>query len=240
MQLIGFRRNIYLEWLEETATLACMGEDAAAIRETMEKSLRPTIASAPNRRMAIDILVNIWFKSREAHPALHEMAGRLFQETMSQDDHVGLHYGMTLLTYPFFRQAAEVIGQMLRFGGAVRTATLQERIPTVLGSLGAVRDACKRVTFSLRNWGILVDGDKRYSYTVREPRLRLSGPEMECWLLAAALRAHPAESMPFEDLVHLPELFPFEIGLTARGMSECELLEVHRQGGGWDMVRLAH
>lgn len=144
---------------------------------------------------------------------------------------------MTLLAYPFFRQAAHVIGQTLRFGGAVRTATLQEAMPALIGDLGAVRAACKRVTFSLRNWGILVDGEKRYDYVAREPRLRLSTPELECWLLAAALDAHPAESMPFEDLLHLPELFPFEIGLTAHNARSCALLSVDRQGGGWDMVR---
>jgi hypothetical protein len=69
-----------------------------------------------------------------------------------------------------------------------------------------------------------------------EPWLRLSTPEIECWLLAAALDAHPAESMPFEDLLHLPELFPFEIGLTAHHARTCALLSVDRQGGGWDLV----
>jgi len=237
--LIGFCRNIYFDWLEETASLVCLGEEAGAIRARVDGRVAEQIASDVNRRQAVDILVNVWVKSAEVYPALHAAARRLFQATTGHDDHAALHYGLTLLTYPFFRQAAQVIGQTLRFGGAVRTSTLQEKMPAVLGDLGALQAACRRMTFSLRNWGLLVDGRQRYAYVAREPRPRLSSLEMECWLLAAALRAHPADTLPFEDLVRLPELFPFELTLSARDARHCALLEVQRSGGGWDMVALA-
>lgn len=240
MQLIGFRRNVYLEQLEEAATLACvMGQDLQAIRTQLDASLAPRITSDVNRRQMVDILINIWCKSVEAHPTLHATALRLFQQTTAHDDHVTLHYGLTLLTYPFFRQAAQIIGQTLRFGDSVRTATVQEKMPALVGSLGAVYDACRRVTYSLQDWGILVDGPKRYHYVMREPRLSPSTPELTCWLLAAALRAHPAETLPFEDLLRLPELFPFTLTLPVATARQSPLLEVQRSGGGWDMVALA-
>ena len=239
MPLIGFRRNIYFEWLEEAATLACLGEDNAGLRDGLEPIVARTIASKENRRMAIDILVQIWLRNADEYPALHARALQLYQQTTSQDDHVALHYGLTLLAYPFFREGVRIIGQSVRFGGSVRTATLQEQMPAVVGGLGAVHDACTRITFSLRNWGILAEGDTRHHYVAREPRLALSTPELECWLLADALRAHPAESLPFGDLAQLPELFPFALGLSARAARDCDLLQVHRSGGGWDMVALA-
>jgi hypothetical protein len=61
---------------------------------------------------------------------------------------------------------------------------------------------------------------------------------VEAWLLAAILRAHPAESMPFGDLIRLSELFAFETTLTAYQLRESRLFEVYRSGGGWDTVQL--
>ncbi len=48
-----------------------------------------------------------------------------------------------------------MIGQTLRFGDPVLTATLQTRMPAAIGGFGALHDACKRVIFSLRDWGAL-------------------------------------------------------------------------------------
>ena len=239
MPLIGFRRSIYFEWLEEAATLACLGEDNAGLRDGLEPIVARTIRSDVARRQTLDILVNIWLGTAETHPRLHARALQLYQQTTAQDDHVALHYGLTLLAFSFFREGVRIVGQALRFGGSVRTATLQEQMPAVVGGLGAVHDACTRITFSLRSWGILAEGDRRHQYVAREPRLALSTPELECWLLADALCAHPAESLPFGDLAQLPELFPFALGLSARAARDCDLLQVHRSGGGWDMVALA-
>lgn len=62
---------------------------------------------------------------------------------------------------------------------------------------------------------------------------------IEQWLLAVALAAHQAEELPFADLLRLPELFPFRFTLTGDDLRRSPRFEVHRQGLGWDMVRLA-
>ncbi len=66
------------------------------------------------------------------------------------------------------------------------------------------------------------------------PRLRVG---LEVWLLACALRAHPAEELPFADLVRLPELFPFRLTARVEDLRQRPGLAVQRQGSGWDMVR---
>ena len=239
MPLIGFRRNIYFEWLEETAALVCLGEDPADIRRKLDELIRAQIASAPNRRMAIDILIEIWDRSADGFPVLHREAVELFQRSDATADHVLLHYGMTMASYPFFRQACAIIGQTLRFGDSIRTATLQKSLPATIGGMGALHDACKRVTFSLRNWGILADGTRRYEYVQNDPPITPSSASLACWLLAAALSAHPAETMPLPDLQSLPELFPFHIAVTRQDIKASPLLDVFRSGGGWDTVRIA-
>lgn len=239
MTLIGFRRNIYLEWLEQAAALHGAGLGSVDVRERLDALVVQTVRSDVNRRQTLDILCNIWGPREEPSERLRREAVGIFQVTTDRDQHVALHYGLTILRYPFFREGARVIGQKLRFGEAVSTADVREPMLTSLGNLGAAADAVKRVTFSLRNWGILVDAGKNNTYRVREPRLRPGSPELERWLLAAALLAHPADELPFADLVGLPELFPFAFTVQARDLaSEGSLLEVHRMGGGWEMVVL--
>jgi hypothetical protein len=239
MPLIGFKRNIYLEWLEQAATLACLGTPAAEARERLDETLQSRIQYDKNRADALSMLFQIWYATSESVPALYASAIELFQSHTSRDDHIALHYGLAMQAYPFFREGAAAIGRALRFGGAVRTSTLQEQLPRDIGNVGSLHNACERITFSLRQWGLLVDGENRYEYVAREPPLAPSSEPLQCWLLAAALTAHPSEALAYDDLVHLPELFPFQIDLTARAARRCPLLQVHRSGAGYDMVLVA-
>jgi hypothetical protein len=70
-------------------------------------------------------------------------------------------------------------------------------------------------------------------------RFDASTPDLEAWLLAAALTAHPAHDLPLEDLLRLPELFPFRFTVNADLLRRSGWFEVYRQGSGWDMVALA-
>jgi hypothetical protein len=91
--------------------------------------------------------------------------------------------------------------------------------------------------FSIRNWGMLVETDKRYAYGPQRQVFSASDQNLEAWLLACALHAHPAEELPFADLLHLPELFPFRLTLGVDHLRAHPRFVVQRQGAGWDMVR---
>lgn len=238
MTLIGFRRNVYLEWLEEAAAQFCLGVQSPEVRAHLDGLLAPTVQSDVNRRQTIDILMNVWGPGDGEESRLRQRAMDLFQSTTSRDQHVVLHYGLTLCAYSFFREGVRAIGQHLRYGGTVQTADVRTRMQASVGNLGAVYDAVKRITFSLRNWGLLVEAGKRNHYRAREPRLAPETREMASWLLAAALTAHPADELPFADLVGLPELFAFQIEVSPEDLGRSDLCEVHRAGGGWEMVVL--
>jgi len=233
MQPIGFRRNIYLAWLEQVATMRSLGEAAPAIRAKMDETLAPHIVNNDNRRQTIDILINIWARSGDGNDPLRQRALALFQATTAVDDHVCLHYGLTLLAYPFFRLGAYLIGQQLRFGGATRLSALQERMLAQMGAMGAVAAACKRILFSLRDWGLLVPAQQPYTYRAREPRLRPGEPELVQWLLAAVLAAHPSHDLPLADLLALPELFGFDLPVQPADLRGSDLLQVYSTPSGW-------
>lgn len=237
---MGFNRNIFRSWLDATAALCVERDDPEFIRNQLDALVIEQITSTENRRKSLDILLNIWVKTGYAHPDLRNEARMLFAQSDQAADRVWLHYGLTLLYYPFFRLTTAMIGQLSRYQDTFTPQEIKKRIIAEMGQLGGLDKATERVIFSLRNWGILIDGSRRYTYRPAINSLVTDRPQLEQWLLATALTAHPALELPFTDLVRLPELFPFRLTLNVDALRREPRFEVHRQGLGWDMVGLAN
>lgn len=236
---IGFRRNIFLPWLDAVAALCVETDDVAEIRARLDPMVAVQIESAENRRMALDILVNIWVKSAKDAPNLHAEAVEFFAHAEATTDRLWLHYGMTMLAYPFFRLGVAAIGQISRNQDTLTAHDITQRLTAELGTLGSLGKATERILFSLRNWGILTETEARNVYAPRRRAFAASTRQLEQWLLATAITVHPGEEMTFPDLMRLPELFPFAFQVTVDEIRLSDLFEVQRQGSGWDMVRLA-
>ena len=234
---IGFNRNIFLPWLDAAAAFCAETDDPAEIRARLEPVVGQDLEGVDARRKTIDILINIWLKNRDLAPDLHAEAVNWFQSTPVVDDRLWLHYGLTLLYYPFFRECVVIVGQFSRHGGTITNKMVKRRLVAERGHLGSLDRSAERVVASLRNWGILTASDQRHAYAPQRQSLSASSTDLEAWLLACALRAHPAEELPFADLLHLPELFPFRFTLTVDHLRAHPWFVVQRQGAGWDMVR---
>ena len=235
---IGFRRNIYRSWLDATAAFCAETDDPAEIRARLDTVVGQDIASDASRRMAIDILINIWVKTAEIAPALRDDAVARYQRTRVTDDRLWLHYGLTLLAYSFFRDVAATIGQLARYEDVVTPAMIKQRVIAERGQLGSLEKAVERVIFSLRDWNVLTESDQRYAYKPQHHTLATSDTDLETWLLACALYTHEAEALPFVDLLRLPELFPFRFSLHIDDLRRHPWFQVQRQGSGWDTVEV--
>jgi hypothetical protein len=197
------------------------------------------VQSKENRQVALTMLINIWVKTGDRYPDLRNEAVALFAQSSIAADRVWLHYGLTLLAYEFFRLGVVTIGQLCRYSDGIAPKEIKKRMIAEVGQLGALDKAVDRIISSLRDWGLLTDTAQRYTYTPPSQRLTTTNPAIERWLLQVALVAHPAQDLPFADLVRLPELFPFCFTLSVDDLRQTKLFEVHRQGMAWDMVRLA-
>jgi len=236
---IGFNRNIKLEWLNATAAFCLEMDDPLLIRERLAVILKQKLQSPTNIRKAIDILLHIWSKSEIDVPYLHKAALHHFQTSTTLADRLWLHYGLTTAVYPFVWQACIAIGQLSRYEETITTAAVRAKLVAKLGELGSIKDATSRVVFSLRDWGVLTDAPQGHAYIPEYRVLTASNKELECWLLACALHAHPSEQLPFADLLHLPALFPFKFTVSVHDLRQADGFEIQRQGLGLDMVRFA-
>jgi hypothetical protein len=232
---IGFNRTITLKWLNAAANLRSYTDNLQSIRQGLEDVLLQDMHGVDARRKTIDVLVNIWLKSEVVSPYLHKKALELLPE-VSEPQRVWLHYGLTLVYYPFFRQCTALIGQVSRVQDSITRQLVKNRLAGDLGHFGSLNRSAERVMASLLDWGILSDlGNNEYKPEVSKLEININ--EVEEWVLSCALFSHPAEELPFSDLLNLPELFPFLFSITLDDFRNRKQFSIQRQGG-WEMVRL--
>lgn len=234
---VGFNRNLYLAWLDATAAFCAETEDPREVRRWLDPLVGRNIPSAVNRRKAIDLLINIWVKTGRISPQLRREAVDRFQATTEPADRIWLHYGLTLLYYSFFRDTAVAVEHAGRGGKPFGAESIKQRLVASYGQIGSLSKAVERVLFSLRNWGILSESEHHDRYCARMRKLPASHRALESWLLACALRAHPADELPLLDLLRLPELFPFQFAVRPEELRRDPQFAVQRQGPGWESVR---
>ncbi|MBL7162088.1 MAG: hypothetical protein ISS57_05745 [Anaerolineales bacterium] len=237
---IGFSRTIFLSWLDATAALCLRNDDPLVIRQALDPIVGKHLTGVDARRKTIDVLISIWHKSAQLSPLLHADALKLYQEAYVSLDYLWLHYGLTLLYYPLFRHITLAIGQISRIEDTITRDVLKKRIASEFGHLGALDRSVERISASLTDWGILPATKEKSIYKPARNELATDSRDLELWLLACALRAHPAESLPFADLLRLPELFPFRFTANVEDIRSYAYFEIQREGTGWDMVRLSN
>ena len=116
---------------------------------------------------------------------------------------------------------------------------VRDRLIAQRGQLGSLERSLRYVLASLRQWGIISEIEHKRIYQANPQSFSASQVTVELWLLACALQAHPAEEIPFADLLRLPELFPFRFTVTLDHLRKDARFNVHREGSGWEMVGLA-
>lgn len=234
---IGFSRTVTLDWLDVTATLCVQKVEPSKIRQQLAEVIAGTVNGIEAQRKTLDVLSAIWIKSENVSPQIHNTAIELFPTLTSPQERLWIHYGMALLYYPFFRKCVAAIGQTSRTDELITRKLIKERIAGDYGHLGALDRSVERIIASLTDWGVLANTDQKNKYKI-VIRYFTSSETIQSFLLNCALFAHPSEGIPFEDLIRLPEIFPFKITIGVDNLKRDDRFEVHRQGGGLDLVGL--
>lgn len=225
--------------MDATAALRVKTDDPLIIRQELEPILDKHLTGTDARRKTIDVLIDIWHKSADVSPTLHAQALELYQNAYISTDYRWLHYGLSLLYFPLFRQIVLSIGQISRIQETITRNQLKKRMAAEFGHLGALDRSVERISATLTDWDILPATEKRGYYRPILSELETELPEIEIWLLACALFAHPAEALPFSDLLRLPELFPFHLTIDLEELRHHAYFEVHREGSGYYLVKLS-
>ena len=94
--------------------------------------LRKELPGKESRAKASGIILRIWSGVDAKHVALRDRAVALLPRISGQE-RIWLHWGMTALAYPFFRDLAEVVGRLLALQDDFTTAQVQARMIDGMG-----------------------------------------------------------------------------------------------------------
>lgn len=211
---IGFSQRIRVEWFERTANLVLSGNDKEAINQSLQGDLKEKVsvggsAVRGNREKIITILMRTWVSpSNGLHP-LHAEGLELLK-ALPFEQHVAVHWGMVLATYPFWGTVAEQVGRLLKLQGTATASQVQRRIAEQLGQRETAARAARRILRTFVDWGVLSETGRNGIYA---PGLhvRVDDPRLTAWLITAQLHALPEGRGTLSSLTEAPCLFPFSL-----------------------------
>jgi hypothetical protein len=231
---IGFDRRLKLDWLDRTIGLCQAQLAPGAVAEHLQRQLAGEIKGAEARSKTIVVLSRLWVNVPERDKRLRDEALQLATH-LEPGERLWLHWGISLLAYPFFRDVASISGQLGRLQGVVSLSQVERRIVESWGQRTTLHWATQRVVRSLVDWGVLRDSGERGSYTLVPP-IQTKSQALAVWLLECALQAHEAEQVSLRELGQLSYTFPFDLLPFIGEIRRSERFEITRQGLDLEMV----
>lgn len=240
---VGFSQRIRLEWLAYTADLVLAGYGKKEIKAALEELLKDKLSAGRdkptrgNREKAISVLLKIWVSPPKNLVAFRDDGLELLRR-LPREQHLPVHWGMSMAVYPFMATVAEVVGRLLRLHETVTWAQIQRRLQEELGERATVNRAAQRTVRCFVDWGVLEDTERKGVYRAAAAR-RIEDEKLMTWLVEAVLIASDSEARPLSSLVSAPALFPFVFASPFIDVSKSAgRLALFRQGLQKDMVVL--
>ena len=240
---VGLDRLVRLNWLERTARLVLAGNDATAVKEALQESLRGALRSNNTKvRGSLDktitVLMKTWVRPpRDLHSLQREGLKLLLH--LPREDHIAIHWGMIMAVYPFWGNVAAHVGRLLRLQETAAAGQVQRRVREQYGERETVSRRVRYVLRSFVDWEVLKETPEKGVYTAGRA-LAVDQAEVVAWLAEAFLHAHPNGAAALRTVLGATSLFPFRLGpISASHLGEVSgRLDVLRHGLDQDLIML--
>ena len=233
-QIVGISQKIKRAWLDAVLNRLVKTTDEAELRTFLDKHLKEELPGKESRAKTAGIILRIWSGIPPERVVLRERAVALLPRISGQE-RIWLHWGMTALAYPFFRDTAEVVGRLLALQDDFTSAQVQSRMLTAWGDRATTKKAAQKLVNTLVDWEVLRSTKTRGHFLLAR-KMTASVPDLQLWLLEALLEASAADEIEAQQLLRLPESFPFKIGVGVSDLRRYDGFDIHRQGLDMDMV----
>jgi len=216
-RVIGFDRELRLEWLDGVASRAAAGDAPEVVRPWLDEHLADVLGGkgrSGNRGKTVTVLTRIWVNvPPRCLPLRNKAVGLLGAGDAT--DRLALHWAMASAVYPFFADVVTVMGRLLALQGEVERQAVIRRVVEAWGDRPAVSRGCRAVWHSVKGWGVLDEASKRGLYTRRSGLPKPSPSVLELLFEALTINAERPQA-PLRDAVLPPGLFPFSASVSSR------------------------
>ena len=231
---VGISHRLKRAWLDDLLDRLVQTRDEKELRAFVDQRLRDELPGKDARAKAAGILLRIWSGVEPKHVALRGRAVAMLPRISGQE-RIWLHWGMAALAYPFFRDLAEVIGRMLTLQDDITNAQVQTRLKTAWGDRETSKEAAGKLITSMVDWEVL-RATKTKGHFLLARKMTTTVTDLQLWLLEAMLSASASDEIEAQQLLRLPESFPFSFTVSVSDLRRHEGFNIHRQGLDMDMV----
>ena len=228
---VGFDQKLTLSQLNTTANelrFTPVNKMYARLDELLEYEIK----GVKSRKNAITILMKIWALGSLEHKHLQEQALDFYPDA-TQDEKKLLHWGLSLLAYPFFAKLVEETAHFLSIQKNVPAQQISRKMKASYGDRRRVEVATSAVLSSMKSWEVLA-ADKGRTYTVPQ-RIPIHQPDLKNWCVEVLFQLSEYQYLPWQHVASSMAFFPFALNLQ-RGELDMERFKVDRQGVDAEMV----
>ena len=233
---VGISHRLKRAWLDDVLDRLTQTGDKRELRSFVDHRLRQELPGKEARAKACGIILRIWGCVDQRHVAIRDRAVSLLPH-ISQRERLWLHWGMTALVYPFFRDLAEVIGRMLTLQDDFTTAQVQARMKPIWGDRATSKDAAQKLITGMVDWEVIRATKTKGRFLLAQ-KMTTTATDLQLWLLEAVIIAGASDEVEAQQLLRLPELFPFTFTVGVGELRKNGIFNIHRQGLDMDMVAI--
>lgn len=235
---IGFDRPVQLDWLDMIASrLASTGDPRTAFDETravVSAAVGGGVSPHNAAGKTMTVLARIWLKVPQDAVQLRDAAARTL-DRLGPNDRLAIHWAMCQLAYPFFLDAAAIVGRSLSLQEYVTLASIRGRLSEHWGARGTMPVASQRLLKMWDRWGVVRAVDARGTYAAVAPR-----PIDALTTRTVAelrVRAEATHAVDLDDLQRPSDLFPFVLMDLMPSLHASTAVQINREGGRRWVVR---
>lgn len=203
---VGYACSIRLQWIKEAIKLLDENLDEATYKQRINEYLAFEIDGPTRLRKTREILMKIWYYDEDAVlSAFRKEALDLIDK--DSDCIVPLSICLIYLAYPVVADVCRFMGRIYEYHDEITNTTLKQKLYDAWGERGSLEATCRRVTLTLKEFGILNDAT-RTRYTLN--KTTINNPKVISFMLAAAMRIDGNSYYSFNELHEFDLLFPYE------------------------------
>lgn len=238
---IGFDRELTLTWLDLTAGLAQENLDVQRIRQTLLTRLADEIPGQKACKNTVTVLTRIWVRVPPEYQALQTEALTLVSRILPEE-RLWLHWGMSMLAYPFFYDVAGTAGRLLQLQGEFELRQVRRRIHESWGQRTTLDRAIQRVLQTFVAWDIIQQTDSERRVYQGTSVCQTANSDLALWFMECVIQStrqatsQSDRQLPLVELIRSSVTFPFDLAPHVATLRRSDRFEVSRQGLDLEMV----
>lgn len=220
---IGFDQKVLLHHLDFTANEARRLQ-RKEMYEVLDNFLRADISGPKSRKNTVTILMKIWYLVEEDHRLIRDRALEMMP-FIKPVERLLLHWCMTMLAYPFFKDLVKELGLQFRMQDVIPSKTLGSKMKNLYGERRKVEVATSAVLTSIKSWGI-TELQKNRAYSMAK-KMEIHSQELLQLMAEVLLTINDSHILPIELMNNNVLFFPFHYNISVSDLmkSKFELIK---------------